>query len=137
LLIVEEWAKEGIYVWWCGLCCLLAKVARDPHLIRNKNPTEAEKDSLEPHPSLVQELNMLLPVRSAIPIDLALTEGEDQEVEFILMSKEEVEDIPEDDEDSDRDNLGILEESSDDDEVASMVSNDSITRNADFISLGC
>ena len=53
------------------------------------------------------------------------------------MSKEEVEDIPEDDKDSDRDNLGILEESSDDDEVASMVSNDSITRNTDFVSLGC
>ena len=68
---------------------------------------------------------------------MALTEGEDQEVEFILMSKEEVEDIPEDDKDSDRDNLGILEESSDDDEVASMVSNDSITRNTDFVSLGC
>ena len=106
---------------------------RDPE----KNPTEAEKDSLEPHPSLVQELNMLLPVGSAIPINSALTEGEDQEVDFILMSKEEVEDIPEDDKDSDGDNLGILEESSDNDKVASMVSNDSITRNADFISLGC
>jgi hypothetical protein len=108
-------------------------------LIRDleKNPTEAEKDSLEPHPSLVQELNILLPVGSAIPIDLALTEGEDQEVEFILMSKEEVEDIPEHNKDSDRDNLGILEESLDNNKVALIVSNNSITRNADFISLGC
>ena len=102
-----------------------------------KNPTEAEKDSLKPHPSLVQELNILLPVGSAIPIDLALTEGEDQEVEFILMSKEEVEDIPEDNKDSNRDNLGILEEFLDNDKVALMVSNDLITRNVDFVSLGC
>jgi len=79
---------------------------------------------------------MLLPVRSAIPIDLALTEGEDQEVEFILMSKEEVEDILEDNKDSDRDNLGILEESLDNNKVALMVSNNLITRNVDFVSLG-
>jgi hypothetical protein len=52
------------------------------------------------------------------------------------MSKEEVEDIPEDNKDSDRDNLGILEESLDNNKVALIVSNDLITRNIDFISLG-
>jgi hypothetical protein len=52
------------------------------------------------------------------------------------MSKEEVEDIPEHNKDSDRDNLGILEESLDNNKVALIVSNDLITRNIDFISLG-
>lgn len=89
---------------------------RDPE----KNPTLADLESLQPHPSLVQALQELQ------PIDPILLENSDaNEVEFQLEKLEESIELVDDS--SDRDGGYISEESNN--------SNDSITRNADFIRL--
>jgi hypothetical protein len=86
-----------------------------------KNPTLADLESLQPHPSLVQALQELQP----IPIDPKLLENSDtDEVELQLEKVEELVELVDDSSDGDS---YISEDSND--------SNDSITRNADFISL--
>jgi len=107
----------------------------DPIREPDKNPTEEERESLIPHLSLIQALNELLPSGEDIPIDPNLEENE-PEIRLVPMEEEdpigrvdeEVE--TEDDEHIDLDDLD--EDSSDEE---SLVSNDSITRNADFIAL--
>jgi len=96
---------------------------RDPE----KNPTAEELESLQPHPSLIQALEALRPP----PIDPQLLDNGDSEVEFQLVRAIGARPmIPNDSDDSDSDNVEIVSES--DESEASI---DSITRNADFVSL--
>ena len=94
----------------------------------SKDPTLEDLKSLKPHPCLVQALEALRPT---VPIDpQLLTDSESDEVAFQL---EQVVDVAD-----------VVRAESDDDEIEgphsseseeSMGSNDSIARNADFISL--
>jgi hypothetical protein len=67
-----------------------------------KNPTEAEKESLLPHPSLIQALNGLYPPDDNIPVDPQLLD-EDVQIETQRVDEPTVT-VPDDEteEDSDR-----------------------------------
>jgi hypothetical protein len=104
---------------------------RDPE----KDPTPKERDSLQANPSLYQALNALIPDEPLFPIDLNLEAGD----AFInTQPMEEDVEIPSDDEGSEAEPnfTGIEEDSSNNNDVASFGSNDSIQRNADFVSFG-
>ena len=99
----------------------------------DKDPTDEERDNLLLHPSLTQALNALLPPGEDIPIDPNLEENEPEirlvpieEEDPIRRVNEEVET-----EDEDRVDLDDLDKDSSDEE--SLISNDSIMWNADFI----
>jgi hypothetical protein len=88
-----------------------------------KDPTPANLESLQPHPSLLQALQELQPINLISP--MLLENSDTDEVEFQLEKIVELVELVDDS--SDRDGSYVSEESND--------SNDSITRNADFISL--
>jgi hypothetical protein len=97
------------------------EVIRDPE----KNPTSEELEALKPHPSLIEALDALQ--ENTAVIDPRLMEDD---IEFRLERMEEAITAISDDEDSEQED--ILSDN-DDDSIASF---DSITRNADFVSLG-
>jgi hypothetical protein len=88
---------------------------RDPE----KDPTPADLESLQPHPSLLQALQELQPINLIGPM---LVDYSDDELEFQLEKQEELVELVADSSDGDEDGYQSDE------------SNDSITRNADFIS---
>jgi hypothetical protein len=100
---------------------------RDPE----KNPTEAEKESLLPHPSLIQALDALCPPDDNILVDPQLLD-EDIQIETQHVD-EPIVTVPDDETEEDSDghiDLEGLQDSTDEESIASL---DSIARNADFI----
>ncbi len=99
----------------------------------DKDPTDEERDNLLPHPSLTQALNALLPPREDIPIDPNLEENE-PEIRLVPMEEEDPigrVDEEVETEDEGRVDLDDLDKDSSDEE--SLISNDSIMWNTDFI----
>jgi hypothetical protein len=95
-----------------------------------KDPTLEDLESLKPHPSLIQALEALRP-----PINPQLHAGSDSdsdEVAFQLEQVVDLVDVVHDDSDSDDDELEGPYASESEESIGS---NDSIARNADFISL--
>jgi hypothetical protein len=97
----------------------------------SKDPTPEDLESLKPHPCLVQALEALRPT---IPIDPQLltdSNSDSDEVAFQLERVVDVVDVVHDKSDDDDDELEGPHSS---DSEESIGSNDSIARNADFIS---
>jgi hypothetical protein len=107
----------------------LAIPIREP----DKNPTQEEREALIAHPSLQQALNELLKDQDDISSDPILAEDRlEIRLEYIE-EPDPLEDIDAESDSTDTVDLEGLDEDSSDAE--SFVSNDSITRNADFIPL--
>jgi hypothetical protein len=102
----------------------------------SKDPTLEDLELLKPHPCLVQALEALQPT---VPIDPQLLTDSDSDSEKVAFQLEQVVDVVDvvhdesaDNDDDDDDELEGLYSSESEESIGS---NDSITRNADFISL--
>ncbi len=99
----------------------------------DKDLIEEERESLVPHPSLQQALNDLLPPSEDIPIDPNLEENE-PEIRLVPIEEDDpIGRVDEEVETEDKDHIDLVNLSEDSSDEASLVSNDSITRNADFL----